>query len=199
MTVKNIKIFSQNIHKNNFIISTILETQHDFNIIFIQELSWLFICFLPSSKNAEGKELVGVPNYPNWTTFSRSSSQDNNFPRVITYINVQLLSLCFSLRNDIFNHRDISCVLFFNNGFVYFLINVYSDSSQVALKYLKDTEINISNILIMTNDFNIRDSSWDLNFPHHSYYSNVLFEIADSFQLELSRPTEQVSTRYSDN
>ena len=51
----------------------------------------------------------------------------------------------------------------------------------------------------MIGNFNIRDSSWDLNFPHHSHHSNILFEIADSFQLELSRLTEQVPTRYSDN
>jgi len=38
-------------------------------------------------------------------------------------------------------------------------MNVYSDSSQMTLKYLKDTEANINNILIMTGDFNIRDSS----------------------------------------
>ena len=41
---------------------------------------------------------------------------------------------------------------------MYFLINVYSDSSQLALKYLKDTKVNINNILIITGDFNIRDN-----------------------------------------
>jgi len=51
----------------------------------------------------------------------------------------------------------------------------------------------------MTGDFNIRDSSWNSNFPHHSHYSNVLLKITDSFQLELSRPTEQVPARYLDN
>ena len=35
---------------------------------------------------------------------------------------------------------------------------VYSDSSQLALKYLKDTEVNLNNILIMTGGFNIRDN-----------------------------------------
>ena len=64
----------------------------------------------------------------------------------------------FSLCNDIFLYRDISCVLFFNHDTIFFLINVYSDSSQSALKYLKNTEANITNILIMTGDFNIRDS-----------------------------------------
>ena len=128
MIVKTIKIFSQNICKNNSIINIILETQCDFNIIFIQEPSWSFIQSIPSSRNKEGKELVEIPNHPNWTTFSRNLAQDNDSPRVLICINVQLLSLCFFLRKDIFNHRDISCVSFFNHSFVYFLINVYSNS-----------------------------------------------------------------------
>ena len=80
--------------------------------------------------------------------------------------------------------------------FLWEKINVYSDSFQVALKYLKDTKVDISNVLIITGNFNIRDSSWNLNFPYHS---NILFEITDSFQSKLSRPTEQVPTRYLDN
>ena len=39
------------------------------------------------------------------------------------------------------------------------MLNVYSDSSQTALKYFKNTEANINNVLIMTGNFNIRDSS----------------------------------------
>jgi len=78
-------------------------------------------------------------------------------------------------------------------------MNAYSDSSHTALKYLKDTEVNISNLLIMTGDFNIRDSAWDLLFPHHSTFSDDLFTIADSFNLELLSPTNCVPTRYSDS
>ena len=37
------------------------------------------------------------------------------------------------------------------------MINVYSDDHQAAFKYLKDTEANIHNVLIMVGDFNIRD------------------------------------------
>ena len=39
MIVKDLKIFSQNIWKNYFIINTILKVNYNFNIIFIQELS----------------------------------------------------------------------------------------------------------------------------------------------------------------
>jgi len=55
----------------------------------------------------------------------------------------------------------------------------------MALKYLKNTEVNISNILIMTGDFNIRNSFWDPNFLYHFSHKDSLFEIADSFGLEL--------------
>ena len=35
MIYDNLKLYSQNIHKNNLIINTILETQSSFDIIFI--------------------------------------------------------------------------------------------------------------------------------------------------------------------
>jgi len=34
-------------------------------------------------------------------------------------------------------------------------MNIYSDSSHFALKYLKNSEANIQNLLIMTGNFNI--------------------------------------------
>ena len=65
MIVNNIKIFLQNVCKNNLVINIVLETQCEFDIIFIQELSWSYIHFIPSPRNIEGEELVGVPNYEN--------------------------------------------------------------------------------------------------------------------------------------
>ena len=67
-------------------------------------------------------------------------------------------------------------------------MNVYSDSSHTALKYLKDTEVNIHNLLVITGDFNIQDNLWDPSFPHHSSISDDLIIIADSFNLNLSCP-----------
>jgi len=75
----------------------------------------------------------------------------------------------------------------------------HSDSSQLALKCLKDTEANINNIIIMTGDFNIRDNLWDFNYPHHSIYRILLFDIVDLFHLGLSEPTNYCPTRYLDN
>ena len=39
------------------------------------------------------------------------------------------------------------------------MINIYSDTLQIALKYLKNTKVNIINMLVMAGDLNIRDSS----------------------------------------
>ena len=51
----------------------------------------------------------------------------------------------------------------------------------------------------MTGDFNIRNSSWNLDFPHHSVHRDTLINISDSFNLELSKPTNYVPTRYLNN
>jgi len=77
-------------------------------------------------------------------------------------------------------------------------MNIYSDSFHLALKYLKDIEVSIDNILVMIGDFNIRDSLWDPAFSHHSSISDDLLIITDSFHLALLIPTDSYSTRYSD-
>ena len=49
------------------------------------------------------------------------------------------------------------CDIFINNN-TFFLINIYLDFLQLALKYFKDTEVNILNVLVIVGDFNIKDS-----------------------------------------
>ena len=105
----------------------------------------------------------------------------------------------FSPRKNIFNYKNICCFFFFNNSDIFFMINVYSDNDQSTLKYLKNTEVNLHNILIMAEDFNIRDSNWNSSYSFHLIYSDTLFEVANSFDLKLSSSIQQVSTHYSDN
>ena len=57
----------------------------------------------------------------------------------------------------------------------------------------------MNNILVITGDFNIKDNNLDPSYPHHSIYTDTLREIADSVDLELSMPINQVSTRYANN
>ena len=158
MIYKDIKLFSQNVQKNSLIIKTILEIKTNFDIIFIQESSWTTIHSIPSSINCKGELLVGVINHWNWITFTRSYTNKSKCSRMIIYVNIRLSSFHFSLWKDIIDHRDILLVSFFNNSKIFWLINMYSDSSYSALKYLKDTEVNICNLLVITSNFNIQDN-----------------------------------------
>jgi len=170
MIVKKLKILSQNVHKNSLIINTLLETQNQFDIISIQEPPWSEIHKIPSSSDCEGEPLMETNHHPNWIAFARIPLEKLDTLRVIAYINARLSSLHFLLCRDIINHRDISLISFLNNNICYYMMNVYSDSSHSALKYLKDTEVNINNVLLMTGDFNIRDSLWD---PSFTFYSSI--------------------------
>ena len=79
------------------------------------------------------------------------------------------------------------------------MININSDTNQSAIKYLKNTEVNVRNVLVIVSNLNIRDSIWNLLFSFYSIHSNLLVDVADSFDLMLSYSTNQVLTRYSDN
>ena len=137
MIVWNLKIFSQNVHKNSLITNTILETLSQFNVILIQEPPWSEIRKIPSSLNCDGEPLVGTCHHPNWIAFTRLPSNGNDSPRVISYVNIRLKSLCFLLHKDIFDHHDINIISFTNNDICHYILNIYSDSSHLALKYLK--------------------------------------------------------------
>jgi len=168
----------------------ILEAHSDFDIIFIQEPSWSFICSILCYDNNEENPLMGIVNHPNWLMFAREPVSLNNLPRVAIFINIRLSSLHFSLHKDIINHRDILLLSFFNNGDIFWIMNAYSDSSHSTIKYLKDMELNIRNRLIMTGDFNICDSLWNFSYNFHSSISDDLFAIVDSFNFFLSFPID---------
>ena len=108
--------------------------------------------------DCKGETLIGITHYFNWLLFARISLERSDSSRVIAYINIRLSSFHFLLHKDIINHRNIILISFLNNHVYYYIMNIYSDSSHSALKYLKDIEVNIDNVLIMTGDFNIRDS-----------------------------------------
>ena len=69
----------------------------------------------------------------------------------------------------------------------------------MALKSLKNTEANINNVLIMLENFDIRNSNWDPSFLYHSHYCDLFTDIVDSMNLCMSKFTNQVPIRYLDN
>jgi len=79
------------------------------------------------------------------------------------------------------------------------LLNFILNHRNINLIYFKNTEINIHNILIMIEDFNIRDNNWNLFYSHHLVYNDVLLEVANFFNLKFFYPVNQVLTQYTDN
>jgi len=111
MILKDLKIFSQNIHKNYLLTNLILENKN-FDIVFIQEPPWFIIWTILSLTSEEGEEIISISNYLLWAIFSKQLVNENKHPRVITYINVKLFQLQFLLRKDIMNYRDINLIFF---------------------------------------------------------------------------------------
>jgi len=63
-----LRIYLQNVRKNYTLVDTFLESQKDhYNIFFVQESPWNFICYAPSTVSLEGDKVVGAPIHPDWT------------------------------------------------------------------------------------------------------------------------------------
>jgi len=137
MIKQSLTIFSQNIRKNKILTNIILENNKNIaDIIFIQEPPRFLIQYIPSHTNSLGDPLYNASNHPRWTLFFRQDSLQDNYARVATYVNKQLLRMRFTLCLDIVNHCDINVLAFHNDHNIYFIINIYSDSNQTALHFL---------------------------------------------------------------
>ena len=51
----------------------------------------------------------------------------------------------------------------------------------------------------MTSDFNIRDRDWNSEYSFHLIYSDLLLDIASTFDFSFSHSTNSIPTRYLDN
>jgi len=52
----------------------------------------------------ERKNIIEASYYSSWIMFTKLLLTNNNYSRIITYINIELVKLYFSLKKDIFNH-----------------------------------------------------------------------------------------------
>ena len=168
-------------------------------IIFIQEPPRFLIRRTPSHTNPMGDLLYGTPNHLEWTLFIYQDPSQNNYTRVTTYVNKHLARMRFILQLDIINYHDINVLVFHNDRDINLMINIYSDNNQTVLQVLCQNITNMDNTVILTGDFNIRDSDWDPNFQHHSTHTDNLITIADSLGLELFLPSNSGPTRFADN
>ena len=89
-------------------------------------------------------------------------------PGVMCFIHSKMSRLCFALRRDIVNHRDIQLLSLFNRGRYQFLMNVYLDDLHTTVNFWAGEALNIPNLLYIGKDFNIRDTEWDPSISLHS-------------------------------
>jgi len=198
-TTNIIRIYSQNVQKNYVLVDSLLESQKNlYDILFIQEPPWNFIQFAPSTSSPGGQEVIGAPIYPEWTQVVRFPQDSEQMPRVMCFIHSRLSRLCFALRRDIVDHRDIQLLSFFNRGRCQFLMNVYSDDLHTAVDFLSREALNIPNLLYMGRDFNIRNAEWDPSVSSHPAVGQSLRDLVDSYSLVRSLPVLFVPTHYSD-
>ena len=88
---------------------------------------------------------------------------------------------------------------FHNDHNINFMINIYSDSNQIALYFLYQNIVNLDNMVIMTGNFNIRDSNWDSYVYHYSIHTDDLITIIDSLGLEFSSSSNPGPTGFMNN
>ena len=77
-------------------------------------------------------------------------------------------------------------------------MNVYSDNLYTAVDFLSREALNISNLLYIGEDFNIRDTEWDPSVLLHLAADQILRDLADSYSFVCSLPVLSVPTHYSD-
>ena len=146
-------IYSQNVQKNYVLVDSLLESQKNlYDILFIQEPPWNFIQFAPSTSSSGGQEVIGAPIHPEQTQVVQFPQDSKQMSRVMCFIHSRLSKLCFALRRDIVDHRNIQLLSFFNRGRCQFLINVYSDNLHTAVAFLSSEALNISHLLQMGED-----------------------------------------------
>jgi len=77
-------------------------------------------------------------------------------------------------------------------------MNVYSDNLYTTVDFLIREALNISNLLYMGEDFNIRDAEWNPSVLLHPVAGQSLRDLADFYSLVRSLPALSVPTHYSD-
>ena len=77
-------------------------------------------------------------------------------------------------------------------------MNIYSDDLHTAVDFLFNAALNISHLLYMGGDFNIRDAEWDPSVSSHPAAGQTLMDLAESYSLVCSIPALSVPTHYSD-
>ena len=145
---RELRVVTFNIAKSYELCDVLLESCKDkYDVIFLQEPPWRTIRTAPSASSKEGDPVMGAPKHPAWTSMTRKPSQRERRtrPRVMAYVSTRLVKLRPAYRRDIVDHPDIFVLSVTSNDTNHYLMNVYNDDENSALKHLERVREGILN------------------------------------------------------
>jgi hypothetical protein len=163
--VGSIHIISHNVNHSYEHVETLLQTVDIANVLFIQEPPRWLICHMFLTSSDEGKAVMGIPVHPDWSLFENPLS--NTVPCVSTYMHKCLLKLCPALWRDILSHHDLQVIFLRCSGEDLFLLNVYNNTYNCAVKCLSEAANFLPNFHFVVGDFNCHSNVWDMHVTCH--------------------------------
>ncbi|PPQ93517.1 hypothetical protein CVT25_005375 [Psilocybe cyanescens] len=154
-----------------------------YNIVFIQEPPWRFVCTAPSTSRKSGDDVIGAPLHPAWLPMVCTPEPDTR-PRVMAYVSNCLKEFCPSMRHDLIDHHDMLILSLFANGQSYNLMNIYSDKTHTAALLLAEEVASLPPFIYMGGDFNIHSQEWDGGHRGHPGVATQLLNTAAELGLQ---------------
>ncbi|KAF9439635.1 hypothetical protein P691DRAFT_641508, partial [Macrolepiota fuliginosa MF-IS2] len=183
-TISGVRIYLQNICKNNFSTSVLLEQLKDsIDIIFLQEPPWSRIRSAPSMVSLEGDDIIGAPKHPDWVCMVRLPHLGEQHPRVMAYVHSQLSLMRPAIRPDLVDHCDIQIVSLYSKGEAFYFMNVYLDAQHTAIDLLSREVDHFPALTYMGGDFNTQSTDWDPGAATRPRSAKLLLELASDLGL----------------
>ncbi|KAF9439947.1 hypothetical protein P691DRAFT_689235 [Macrolepiota fuliginosa MF-IS2] len=188
-TILGVRIYSQNICKNNFSTPVLLEwLKESINIIFLQEPPWSCIRSAPSTVSLEGDDVIGAPKHPDWVCMVHLPHLGEQHLRVMAYVHSRLSLMRPAIRPDLIDHRDVQIVSLYSKGEAFYFMNVYSDAQHTAIDLLSREVDRFPALTYMGRDFNIQSTDWDPGAATQPRSAKLLLELASDLGLDLGVP-----------
>lgn len=152
-TLKMLSINVQGSAANSLLI---LESYHDYDFIFMQEIYWGFIKCIPLASDPDGDEYHGTSRHRNFMTLGAHEASS-----VCIHVNKRWEHLMPRLADHVLKHNDVCGVGITACEGMKILINVYNRfKTGEALDYLEHRVDRLPTVFAMAGDFNLHSSIW---------------------------------------
>lgn len=167
---------SVNMRRRNAIMHTLLNTNTDDDILFVQEPWFGRIGNLRADGEREGKEVYGGAGHPSWNLFYPYTAH-NQRAKVMTYVRIHDRDRIFkknylrgSVRLDLCAHPCILIMDISLNGSFWRTINFYNDvDDPSALQTLLSLDLDPTIHTLLVGDFYTHSPQWSpkdwCNYP----------------------------------